>query len=329
MRHLRWGILGAGGIAGTFADALATTDQATPLAIGSRSLEKAQAFSKRHKVVRAYGSYAEVLADPEVDAVYIALPNHMHAEWSIRCADAGKHILCEKPVTVNAPELERVLSVVRQRDVFFMEAFMYRCHPQWQKVREIIDSGTIGEVRTLYSAFAFNMGAAYGNIRMQNPAAGGGLMDVGCYCVSFCRLIAREEPVVCHAVAHIGERSRVDEWSAAVLKFPSEVVAHITYAVGCGVPTAANIYGSKGSITVATPWFPSDENASIIVQAGDKTDKHDIKHGRNLYANEALAVAEHLDARQAPHMTWEDSLGQARTLDALRASMGLVFDCER
>ena len=149
MRHLRWGLLGAGGIAGTFADALATTDRATPLAIGSRSLEKAQAFSKQHRVVRAYGSYAEVLADPEVDAVYIALPNHMHAEWSIRCADAGKHILCEKPVTVNAPELERVLSVVRQRDVFFMEAFMYRCHPQWQTVREIIDAGIIGEVRRL------------------------------------------------------------------------------------------------------------------------------------------------------------------------------------
>jgi len=330
VKHLKWGLLAAGRIAGSFAKGLNSTDDATALAVGSRDLEKAKKFAAEHHVERAYGSYEELLADPDVDAVYIATPNSMHAEWSIKAARAGKHILCEKPVATNAPELEEVLEVVRDCDVFFMEAFMYRCHPQWKKVREILDAGTIGEVRVLRSSFAFNMGINLENIRMSNPMAGGGLMDVGCYCVSFCRLIANEEPSEVHGVAHIGPEGRVDYQMAGILKFPSGIVADFTSAIQCGVPTSALIYGSKGSLTVTNPWFPSDGNASLVVEAGGQTETIAITHGRELYANEALTVAEHLDARQAtrPAMSWDDSLGQARTLDALRADMGLVFDCE-
>ncbi|MFW6163826.1 MAG: Gfo/Idh/MocA family protein, partial [Planctomycetota bacterium] len=186
MKHLNWGLLAAGRIAGKFARGLNTIrDDATPLAVGSRDVKKAMAFADEHDIERAYGSYEELLADPDVDAVYIATPNALHAEWSIKAAEARKHILCEKPATVNAAELERVLEVVRARDVFFMEAFMYRCHPQWERALGIIEDGTIGEVRVLRSAFAFNMGIHLDNIRMQNELAGGGLMDVGCYCVSF------------------------------------------------------------------------------------------------------------------------------------------------
>ena len=334
MKHLRWGVLAAGRIAGKFASGLSTiTDQATALAVGSRSLEKAQAFAAEHGIERAYGSYDELLADPEVDAVYIATPNSLHAEWSIKAARAGKHILCEKPVTVNAPELEKVLAVVKDCDVFFMEAFMYRCHPQWSKLFEIIDAGTIGEVRVLYSTFAYHMGLdenARRNIRLSNPLAGGALMDVGCYCVSFSRLVAREEPVACHAVCHIGEQTRVDHQTTGILKFPSGIVASFATATQCGVPARARIYGSGGSITVTTPWFPNDENATLVVNAGGTTETVAVTHGRELYANEALTVAQHLDARQAPRpaMSWPDSLGQMRTLDALRKSMDLEFDCE-
>jgi len=328
--HLKWGILGAGGIAGKFAKGLNTTDQATALAIGSRSLDKAQAYAEENGMPRAYGSYDAVLADADVDAVYIALPNDLHAEWSIKCAEAGKHILCEKPVTLNAPELERVLAVVRERDVFFMEAFMYRCHPQWTRLREIIDAGAIGEVRILHTSFAFNMGINLENIRMSNPQGGGGLMDVGSYCVSFCRLVAGEEPCEVKAVAHIGPEARVDYQMTGILKFPSGICAHFTSAVQCSTPATATVYGSKGSITIASPWFPNDDNARLIVQAGGETETIEVKHGRELYANEALTVAEHLDARQAPRpaMSWDDSLGQMRTLDALRESMGLRFDGE-
>ena len=331
MKHLKWGLLACGRIAGKFADGLKTIpDQATRLAVGSRDGEKAKAFADEHGFERAYGSYEELLADPEVDAVYISTPNALHAEWAKKAAKAGKHILCEKPATVNAPELESVFEVVRANDVFFMEAFMYRCHPQWEKVFEIIEAGTIGEVRVLRSSFAFNMGINLDNIRMQNHMGGGGLMDVGCYCVSFSRLIAGEEPCEVKAVAHIGDEGRVDYQMTGILKFPSGIVAEFASAVQCSVPARANIYGSKGYIRVNSPWFPNDENATLLVSHDGKIDTIPVKHGRELYANEALTVAEFIDPRQAPRpaMSWSDSLGQMRTLDALRESMGLKFDCE-
>lgn len=207
---------------------------------------------------------------------------------------------------------------------------MYRCHPQWKRLLEILRAGTIGEVRVIQAAFAFNMGLQLDNIRLSNPLAGGGLMDVGCYCVSFCRLVAGEEPAACHAVARIGKESRVDEYAAGILRFPSGAVATFACGTQCGVPTAANVYGSKGSISVTNPWFPSDDNAKLVVAADGKTETIEVKYGRDLYANEALTVAEHIRRRQAapPAMTWADSLGQMKALDALRASMGLRFDCE-
>jgi len=321
-------LLGAGNIAAKFANGLTRTDQATGLAIGSRNLEKAREFAAKHGLERAYGSYDEVLADPDVDVVYIALPNHLHAEWSIKAAQAGKHILCEKPVTLNTPQLERVLAVVKAQDVFFMEAFMYRCHPQLQKVRELLEAGAIGEVRTLHASFSFNMGPQYDNTRMVNYMGGGGLMDVGCYCVSFCRWAVGEEPARCRAVAHIGERTRVDEYMAGVLEFPSGPVAYFTSGIQCNVPASADIYGSRGSIHIESPWLPPESGTPVMLLADGKAETFEISLGRDLYENEALHVAEHLEQRQAPAMTWDDSLGQMRALDALRADMGLVFDGE-
>jgi predicted dehydrogenase len=174
------------------------------------------------------------------------------------------------------------------------------------------------------------MGPQYDNIRLSNPLAGGALMDVGCYCVSFSRLVARGEPAELHASARIGERSRVDEVTSGCMKFPSGAVAHFDCATQCASPIEARVLGSEGSITIANPWFPSDETAKVAVASGGSEETFDVKHGRELYANEALTVAEHLDAREAPRpaMSWEDSRGQMRALDALRESMGLRFDCE-
>jgi len=329
MRHLKWSILGTGRIAAKFARGVNSTDKATLLAVASRRTETAKEFAKQHSVARAYGSYEEMLADPEVEAVYISLPNHLHGEWSIKCAEAGKHILCEKPATVNAAELERVLEVVKAKDVFWMEAFMYRCHPQWRKVKEIIAAGTIGEVRVLHSAFSFNMGPAYDDFRLQNHLAGGGLMDVGVYCVSFSRLIAGEEPCDCRAVAHIGEVSGVDEYMAGVLKFPSGIAASFVSGIECNVPVAGQIYGSEGSITLTAPWTMGAADTEIVLSAKGKTETIAVKTPMDIYALEALHVAEHLDQRQGPAMNWADSLGQAKAVDAVRASMGLAWDFEK
>ena len=249
-------------------------------------------------------------------------------EWSIKCAEAGKHILCEKPITVNRGELEKILEVVKKCGVFFMEAFMFRCHPQWAKIKQIIADGAIGEVRAIKSTFSYNMGINLENIRMSNPAAGGGLMDVGCYCVSFSRLIAGEEPIKANCVGYIGKESRVDQQTAGILMFPSGAVASFECGTQVNIPTSANIYGSKGSISVENPWFASKGTTKVVLRT-DKEEVLNIESDLELYAKEAVTVAEYLDAKQTPAMGWEDSLGQMRTLDMLRADMGLVFDVER
>jgi predicted dehydrogenase len=328
MKHLKWGIIGTGMIANSFARNLKTTDKATLLAVASRSTDKAKEFAGKYDIPKTYGNYEALLKDAEVDAIYISLPNHLHKEWSIKCAEAGKHILCEKPITVNRGELEKILEVVKKCGVFFMEAFMFRCHPQWAKIKQIIADGAIGEVRAIKSTFSYNMGINLENIRMSNPAAGGGLMDVGCYCVSFSRLIAGEEPIKASCVGYIGKESRVDQQTAGILMFPSGAVASFECGTQVNIPTSANIYGSKGSISVENPWFASKGTTKVVLRT-DKEEILNIESDLELYAKEAVTVAEYLDAKQTPAMSWEDSLGQMRTLDMLRADMGLVFDVEK
>lgn len=172
------------------------------------------------------------------------------------------------------------------------------------------------------------MGINLENIRMSNPAGGGGLMDVGCYCVSFSRLIAGEEPIKANCVGYIGKESRVDQQTASILMFPSGAVASFECGTQVNIPTSANIYGSKGSISIENPWFATKGTTKVFVRT-EKEEVITIELDEELYAKEALMVAEYLDARQNPAMSWKDSLGQMRTLDMLRADMGLVFDVEK
>ncbi len=322
--RLRWGILGTGNIAGQFASHL-RHHGLTIVAAASRDQTKAAAFCDTHRIERAHGSYDALLADPTVEAVYISLPNHLHAAWSIRCAQAGKHILCEKPVALDATELERVLEAVRKADVFFMEGFMYRFHPQWDLVHQLITEGRVGEVRALHASFCYNMGVALGNIRQSKPAAGGGLMDVGCYCLSAIRQIVGAEPVEAHAVGRIGPESQVDEWAAGTLKFAKGVVATFQTATRCAQPTLVAIYGDQGRIEVPAPWHPAPEAAEVRLVVGHNVETFVAGDGLMAFAREALEVEQHLAARQVPKMTWQNSLDQAALLAKLRAAIGLEF----
>lgn len=333
MQTLNWGIMGTGKIARTFAKGVIGSATGTLTAVGSRTQEAADAFGTEFDIPHRHGSYEALVADPQVQAIYISLPNHLHAEWTIRCAEAGKHILCEKPLTVNHAEAVPVIEAVRKHDVFMMEAFMYRCHPQTAKLKELIESKVIGEVRLIQSNFSYNMGPKYENIRLSNPAAGGGIMDVGCYTTSMARLIAGAEPEIVTGVAHIGPISRVDEQATAALKFPGGIVANLA----CGTQVAADselrIWGSAGSIRVPNPWFPGETGNRILVQkAGESAPTEILVDGNAaLYSIEADTVARYLNDRQAPPpcMTWDDSLGNMATLDAWRAAVGLVFDAEK
>ena len=332
MARLRWGILGTGKIAGVFAKGVTASETGELVAVGSRTHGAAERFASEFGKIRAHGSYEALLNDSEVDAVYISLPNHLHAEWTVNCARAGKHILCEKPFTVNHAEAEAALKVVHARDVFFMEAFMYRCHPQTARLRRLVADGAIGEVRLIQSNFSYNMGPKYENIRLSNPAAGGGIMDVGCYTTSMARLIAGAEPEIVTGAGHIGAVSRVDEHATASLLFPGGIVANLA----CGTQVAADselrIWGSEGSIRVPNPWFPGEKDNKILLQKpGSAAEEIVVEAPVPLYAVEADMVARSLEARQAPPpcMTWKDTLGNMATLDAWRRAVGLVFDVEK
>ena len=269
---LRWGIISTGKIARTLADAIHRSRTGELLAVGSRRQETAAAFGAEFDVPRRYGSYDALLADPDVDVVYNALPNHLHAEWSIKAAQAGKHILCEKPLATNLGQAMALVEAARYHDVFLLEAFMYRCHPQTAKLVELIKAGAVGEVRLIQVSFAGNMGLNLDNIRLQNGAAGGSMMDLGCYTMSMARLIAGAalgqevaEPLEVKGCAWIGAESRVDQVATAALRFPGDIVASLTCGNQCAPDRVVRVWGSEGQLEVPNPWFPQERDNEIIV----------------------------------------------------------------
>lgn len=338
---LNWGILGTGNIAKVFADALGNSQTGTLRAVGSRQSKSAQKFADAYSDVSTHGSYDELLANPNVDAVYISLPNHLHCEWTVRAAQAGKHILCEKPLAANFAEAMTMLEAARRHKVFFMEAFMYRCHPQTTKLVQLIRDGAIGEVRQIQANFSYNMGEALDNIRQQNESAGGGIMDVGCYCMSMARLVAGAandkdfaEPLEIKAIAHIGEKSRVDEWATATIKFPGEILASLVCGTRVNVDSTLRVWGNKGDIQISNPWFPGqgDKAGEILIRRNGKDrEKVLLSSEVPLYSLEADVVAKNVKYGQAPApcMTIADSLGQQQALDHWRQEVGLIFDREK
>lgn len=334
-KKLGWGILAAGSIAGQFAKGVNGSHHCKLVAIGSRSLEKANKFAEEHNIPNRYGSYEELLADPEVEAVYIATPHPFHAEWSLKAAEAGKHILCEKPITINYPDAMRVIAAAMEYDVFLMEAFMYRCHPQTAKVVELVSEGAIGEVKVIQATFSFGAKFNPESRLYKNELGGGGILDVGGYPVSMARLIAGAaqgvdflDPVEVKGVGHLCETG-VDAYAAAVLKFPNEIIAQVATGVGVAQDNAVRIYGSKGNIVIPWPWIPGREGQETkILLNGEEIV---IQPDRPLYGIEADTVAENIERRQAPSpaMSWNDTLGNIKTLDAWRDSFGFLYNSEK
>ncbi len=339
MKILNWGIIGTGGIAQTFAKSLKNSKTGTLVAVGSRSQESADVFGKEFGLTRCYGRYEDLLSDPDVHAVYIAIPHSLHGEWAIKSAQAGKHILCEKPIGINHSEAMEIIEAASKNDVFLMEALMYRCHPQTAKLIELIKQKVIGEVKVIQATFSFRAWFDPQSRLFNNSLAGGGILDVGCYCVSMARLIAGiangkhfEEPTEVKGVGYIGKKSRVDEYAVASLKFPGGIIAEISTGVAIDQENAVRIFGTEGSLTVVNPWTPSREGGltKILINTKGEIQEIDIETVGWLYAIEADTVAKNIEARQAPSpaMTWEDTLGNMKTLDLWRDSIGLVYDSE-
>jgi predicted dehydrogenase len=327
---LRWGIMGPGGIARKFVRDL--VQQGIRIAaVASRDAGRSAAFAAEMGIPQSHAGYQALLENPNVDVVYIALPNHLHAEWSIRAARAGKHVLCEKPAAVDRAECEAVIHAVERAGVFYMEGFMYRFHPIWGMVAALIEDGRVGEVRELKSSFCFDMGFMPENIRQRRDAVGGALMDVGCYCISFSRFIASvcagagAEPSRVSAASRMGDETRVDEWTSGRLTFPGGLRAEFQCALRQARPNTAVIVGDRGRIEVPVPWHPGGDGEEVKLYPADGEEEiYRAGDGLPLFAREALHVAEFLRERQSPVMRWEDTLGQARALESVRRAAGLL-----
>lgn len=342
---LNWGIIGTGAIAKTFAKGVNNSKTGKLVAVGSRTQAAAEQFGDGYGVPKEgrHGSYEALLADKNVQAVYISTPHPMHAEWAIKAAEAGKHILCEKPIGLNHAEAMVIIDAARRNNVFLMEAFMYRCHPQIAKVVELIKSGAIGEVRMIQAAFSFHWPKPFspeGRIT-SNALGGGGILDVGCYPVSLSRLVAGAalgkdfaDPIDIKAFGHVGTTG-VDEWTAAILKFPNDIVAQVSTGVQLNQENVARIYGYDGMIYIPSPWIPTREGGTseiVLTQYGKgEPKKIQIEETQWLYSIEADTCAKFLAQKQAssPAMSWDDTLGNMKTLDAWRAQLGQAYDSEK
>ena len=326
---IRWGILATGSIAQKFAEGVAQSRLGKLQSVASRSQASADNFkTKFPELASAHANYAGLIDDPDVDAIYVATPHTEHARWTIRALQAGKAVLCEKPLGLNHAQVMAMVETASRHQSFLMEAFMYRVHPQTQKVIELIAEGAIGTIRHIDAQFGFNTPVVATSRLFANELAGGGIMDVGCYPTSFARLIAGE-PTQISASGHIGTTG-VDEWASALFSFAGDVTAQLATAVQLDLQNSATIYGSEGRIEIAKPWNPNSGKAWSFEVYGHRPE---VVAGEteNIYALEADHVAECLIASlvQSPLMRWQDSLGNAAALDRWRAELGLTYQEEK
>ncbi|TPM46151.1 oxidoreductase [Mesorhizobium sp. B2-2-4] len=341
---IRWGILGPGSIAKAFAGGVAGSRNGKLVAIGARDPGK-PSLAQSFPGARILEGYEALLTDAEIDAIYISVPHPGHAQWAIRAADAGKHVLCEKPLALTAFEADAMMHAARKAGTFLGEAFMYRLHPQTLKLVELIKSGVIGEIRMITSSFGFAMPDFMPQHRLYaNDLAGGGILDVGGYPVSMARLIAGAaagkpflEPDKVTGVAHLGQ-SGVDEWASALLHFPGGIVAEVSCSISLNQDNVLRIFGTRGRIEVPDFWFAGgDRDVGLgridVIGADGVRETISVNEKRHVYSFEVDAAGDAiLSGRQEfawPGMAWADSLGTLRVLDRWRAAVGLEYEIEK
>ncbi len=316
----RWGILGTGMIARKFAEELNLSHPESLASVGSRRVESAQSFAEDFNIP-GFGAYEEVLQDTSVEAVYIALPNGMHHEWSIKAMKAGKHVLCEKPIAANIREAQEMFAVAEETKRTLIEAFMYRTHPVIENIIDQVRNGEIGKVRLMRANFSFARDVDPNDARYRPDQAGGSLMDVGCYCVNFCRAITGQPPSDATAMAHI-HSTGVDDYAAGVIKFGENTLATFTCGMTVKNDWSTFIAGTEGQIRIDNPWFP-DGKYTISRPQGEKQMEYKTELGP--YSREAFAFLDAVSGAKPPWISPEDTLGNMETLDLLRQKAGINF----
>jgi len=318
MKKLKWGFLSTAKIGGkSYVPAIRESENGTLYAVASRDLEKAEAFKDEHGFEKAYGSYEELLGDPEVEAIYNPLPVSMHAQWTINALQAGKPVLCEKPFAWDTEEAMEMVNIARAGGIPLAEAVMYRYHPVARKVVELVRGGAIGELRVIESRFH---GVEYDleNIRFRKDLGGGVLLDLGLYCVNVSRLVAGEEPDKIEAVGRIGEESGVDESVSGVFHFPSGTVASFACSMGTQFDCAYSVTGTKGRIDVPSPGMLTGpkEAWKIVITKGSESEElvlPQVDHYRLM----AEAFADHVLNGSPLEWPAEDAIANMKVIDAV------------
>ena len=317
MKKLRWGLLSTARINRAVIPPIRASQQSELKAVASRDVVKAKDYAKEWHIPHAYGSYEELLADENIDVIYNPLPNHLHAEWSIRAAEAGKHVLCEKPLALSLDEIDRMMAAAKQNNVIIAEAFMYKHHPQTLKVLDLIKQNAIGDLLLIKGAFTFNLDRP-DDVRWVPEWGGGSIWDVGCYPISFARLAANAEPVEVFGWQAAGSTG-IDVVFSGQLRFASGLLAQFDCGFRAPYRTAMEFVGTTGSIELGSPFKPAG-GEWIKINHGDHVELIESPRADHLYQGEIEDMERAVLDDQSPRISLENSRGNVATILALLES---------
>ena len=314
MTPVKWGILSTANINGKLLAGAAESVEVEVVAVGSRDRSRAEEFARHWQIERAYGSYDELLADPDVEAVYIPLPNSMHCDWSVRALEAGKHVLCEKPMSRHPADVEAAFDAAERTGRLLTEAFMYRHNPQTARLTELVAAGAIGELRVIRSAFTYLL-LDHDNIRLRTDVEGGALMDIGCYCVSGSRLLGGE-PELVYGQQFTGP-SGTDWVFTGSLRFPGDVLATFDCGTSAAERDELEAIGTEGSLFLDDPWHC--RTPVIELRCGGKVERIEVAP-QDSYRLELENLGAAIRGEAKLLLGREDAVAQARVIEALYRS---------
>jgi xylose dehydrogenase (NAD/NADP) len=314
---LNWGLLSTARINRALIPPLQVSKRSHLFAVGSRSQESAATYAREWQIPRAHGSYEALLADPEIDVVYNSLPNHLHAEWTIKAVAAGKHVLCEKPLALNVTEVDAIQAAAQKYGRVVAEAFMYRHHPQTLKVQEIVTSGSLGALKLIRGSFSFFL-SRVDDIRLLDPAMGGGsIWDVGCYPISYTRTVIGAAPLEVFGWQITGQTG-IDETFVGQMRFAQDVQAQFDSSFVIPFHASMEIIGSEGRLIIPNPFKP-DVDEKITLLRGDETETISIA-GQELYIGEVEDMADAILLGHAARVSLQDSRVNVAVISALLES---------
>jgi predicted dehydrogenase len=325
MEPVRWGVMGAAAIAVEMViPEMLRTGACRVVALASRDSAKARAVADTFAIPKAYGSYDDLLTDPEIEAVYIPLPNHLHVPWAAKAAETGKHVLCEKPLALNAAQAETLIAVRERSGVLIQEAFVVRTHPQWLRARELVRERRIGELRAV-TAFFSEVNADPANIVNNPDFGGGGIYDIGCYPVTLARFIYEAEPTRVIASTDIDPRFEIDRLAACILEFEAGLASFVC-STQLVLYHGVQLYGTEGRIEMENPFNPpNDAPCRILIDDGTKlagaSAVAETISGVDQYGLEVALFSKAIREGGGQAVSLEDSVANMRAIDALFRSV--------